>query len=315
MNNYNSYSQNPFQGYRQRNWKYYLQNFLHQDSAINKLIIINIAVFLIEWIIEIFLNLSGFLFARPTLKAEGVDWILNLLACPASFDTLIRRPWTLITSLFLHVNFGHIFFNMLMLLMTGRIFRSYLSDKQLWITYFLGGICGNLLYMLSYNIFPVFSPVMDQSVALGASGSIMAIMAAITAYRPNHTISLLFIGEVKLKWITLIFVIIDLLSIDGDNPGGHIAHLGGVIYGFISVLFYMKKIQWGFRKKNTQRKKKYATASNFEYDKRPETDEQYNARKADHQAKIDAILDKISKNGYDSLSKEEKDFLFFASKK
>ena len=140
-------------------------------------------------------------------------------------------------------------------------------------------------------------------------------MAAITAQQPNHTLSLLFIGNVKLKWLTCFFIIIDIINIDNGNPGGHLAHLGGVIYGFLSMIFFKKETQFKFRKKKRERKQKYATASNFEYNKRPESDEQYNARKVEEKAKIDAILDKISKNGYDSLTKEEKDFLFFSSKK
>lgn len=315
MNNFYNYQYNPFQSNTQRNWKYYLQNFIQNKSAINKLILINIAVFLVEWIVEIILNLSGFLFSLPNLKENGVEWIIHYFGCPASFETLLFRPWALITSLFLHIDFFHILFNMLMLSVMGKIFCSYLSEKHLWITYIVGGIFGNLFYMVSYNLFPAFQGVISASYAIGASGAIMAIMAAITAQQPNHTLSLLFIGNVKLKWLTCFFIIIDIINIDNGNPGGHLAHLGGVIYGFLSMIFLKKGTQFKFRKRKRERKQKYATASNFEYNKRPESDEQYNARKVEEKAKIDAILDKISKNGYDSLTKEEKDFLFFSSKK
>lgn len=315
MNNFYNYQYNPFQNNPQRNWKYYLQNFIQSKSAINKLIFINIAVFLVEWIVEIILNLSGYLFSLPNLKESGVEWIIHYLGCPASFETLLFRPWTLVTSLFLHINFFHIFFNMLMLSVMGKIFCSHLSEKHLWITYLVGGVFGNLFYMASYNLFPAFQGVISASYAIGASGAIMAIMAAITAHQPNRTLSLLFIGNIKLKWLTCFFIIIDIISIDNGNPGGHLAHLGGVIYGFLSIIGFKRGNQFNFRKRKSERKQKFATASNFEYNKRPESDEQYNARKVEKEAKIDAILDKISQNGYDSLTKEEKDFLFFASKK
>lgn len=306
-----------FRNYEQRNWRETLRGLFYDGSALTRLLLINIAVFLVEWMVECVLSLSGFLFQIPTLKEDGVEWIFNFFACPASFETLLYRPWTLVTSLFLHTNFSHIFFNMLMLLVMGRIFSSYLSDKKLWVTYFLGGISGNLLYMLSYNFFPVFQSVVDNSMALGASGSIMAIMAAITVYRPQHRVSLIFIGSVSMKMLMLVFVIIDILSIDGSNSGGHIAHLGGVLYGVVAALWFLYegkfRIKWG--KSSGEKRKKYATASNFEYNKRPETDEEYNMRKKQQEEYLDFILDKISKNGYPSLTEEEKDFLFHYNKR
>lgn len=312
------YGPNPFMGQNiSYSFKDNLRRFVTSKSALNQLILINLIVFLVEWIAEILLSITGFLFKLdPMFKEDCVARFMQFLACPASGSALLHRPWTIVTSLFFHLDFWHIFFNMLMLFVTGKIFLSYLSNRQMWITYFIGGICGNLLYIASFNYFPAFASVVDDSLALGASGSIMAIMAAITVYKPNHQLRLLLIGSVKLMWVTIIFLAIDLLSIPKENAGGHLAHLGGAIYGALSVLFYLKNInlfkKWFHRK---PKKKKYATATNFSYSYRPVSDEEINAKKAETQKKIDAILDKISKNGYDSLSKEEKDFLFFESKK
>jgi len=144
--------------------------------------------------------------------------------------------------------------------------------------------------------------------AFGASGSIMAILAAITVYKPQYNLQIVFLGPIKLKWITIIFIVIDLLSISKSNAGGHIAHLGGVLYGATYMFFSMKNNIYQSTKK---KKKKYCTS----YDTRPLSDEEYNAKKKAENDRIDAILDKISKNGYDALTAEEKEFLFSKSRK
>jgi membrane associated rhomboid family serine protease len=211
----------------------------------------------------------------------------------------------------MHANFWHLFMNMLMLYITGQIFLQYLDRKKLIRTYFLGGIAGNILYMLAYQSFPVFAENLPVSYAVGASGSIMAIMAAITFYRPQHELNLILIGRVKLFWIMIVFIVLDIINIPNGNAGGHIAHLGGVFYGFASQYFYRSYTTH----KRPKKAKKQKFATSYDYSQRPVSDEEYNAQKLKEQQHIDTILDKISKNGYDALSKEEKDFLFHYSKK
>jgi membrane associated rhomboid family serine protease len=307
----NYYNQQPPFTFTKINWKQFLKGYFALTSMVNKLILINVGVYLIYLIFKLVVGLSGFLFQQPEWSAF-VPKVVQWLSCPASIDTLLLQPWSLITSIFLHVGFWHILFNMIMLSVVGGLFRTFLNEKKLLITYIFGGIFGNLLYIASYNYFPVFSNSLEMgSFAMGASGAIMAIMAAITAYKPNYKINLLFIGPVKLLWVTLVFVFIDLLSIEGSNAGGHLAHLGGVVYGAISILIYTK-VNFNFLKikKKDKKKPKFATSTNYSYNERPVSDEEYNARKVENDKKIDTILDKISKNGYESLSKEEKEFLF-----
>ncbi len=304
------YQQSPF-NLSKPNWKQLLKYYLSFSSILNKLIMINVIIYLLFVVIKLFVGITGFLFQEPYFTSFVSKKIILYLSCPASFEALLIRPWTIITSIFFHEKFWHILFNMIMLSVVGGIFRQYLKEKHLLITYIIGGIVGNLAYILSYNFFPVFDIAVSQSIAMGASGGIMAILAAITVYRPNHKLNLLFIGPVKLIWITIFFFIIDFISIPNGNAGGHIAHMGGALYGALSVLFYVK---FGFKfpnfKKSEKKKVKYATATNYSYHEKPLSDEEYNARKVQNQKRIDIILDKISQNGYESLSKEEKEFLF-----
>lgn len=304
------FRQSPFQR-EPLSFKDFLKHYFKWSSRLTQLIAINIGVFVVILLLKAIFGLIGFLFEIPGLSGFVSQHIVHFFSCPASFSALLFRPWGIFTSLFMHESFWHIFFNMLMLYVIGSQFRLFLNNKQLLITYICGGIFGNLVYMVAYNLFPVFQPVVDSSVAIGASGSIMAIMALISIYRPNHRIRLILLGDVKLIWITLFFVLVDFLSIPKGNAGGHIAHLGGVIYGFFIAPAYYKKAHL-FRKPKRKKKQrmKYATSRNYQPHSRPETDEEFNQRRAENEKKIDIILDKISKHGYDALSKEEKEFLF-----
>jgi hypothetical protein len=169
--------------------------------------------------------------------------------------------------------------------------------------------------MAAYNFFPAFVEVLPNAYALGASGSIMAILAAITVYKPNHSLNIIFLGQIALKWIMLIFLVIDLLNIPKGNAGGHIAHLGGALfgagYGLFIIGFQGRNFGKKTRKKRAKKQKFTTSYQNFSEPVRHISDEEYNARKTQQQKKIDVILDKISKSGYEALSKEEKEFLFY----
>jgi membrane associated rhomboid family serine protease len=280
------------------------QSFKH-SNAMFKLIYINLAVFLIINIIYVFL----FLFGLKSVEVGLIKW----LAVPAFLPNLATRPWTIFTYMFTHENFLHILFNMLTLYWFSVIFLNYFDEKKLLNLYILGGIAGALFYILSFNLFPVFQTSLPVSVALGASASVLTIMIAISVFVPNNSVYIILVGPVKLKYIAIFFIFLDVLSIPVDNAGGHIAHLGGAFFGwlFASQIKSGRDItKWfgnimdalfSFLKPREKIKVSY---------RRPSDEIEYNSQKLERQSEIDRILDKISKGGYESLSKEEKDILF-----
>ena len=198
-----------------------LKEAFRRGNVYIQLIFINVGVFVITTLIGILLQL----FNR---SAAG---IFELLALPASFTRFAWQPWSIFTYMFMHAGFLHILFNMLWLYWFGALFLYFFSGKHLRGLYIVGGICGGLLYMISYNVFPYFRPMTAYSTMVGASASVLAIVVA-TAYRePNYPVRLLFFGNVRLKYLALIVVLTDLLFITSSNAGGHIAHLGGALAG------------------------------------------------------------------------------------
>ncbi len=163
--------------------------------------------------------------------------------------------------------------------------------------------------MLSYNYFPAFQDLIQNAYALGASGAIMALLFAATVKTPKHEIRLFLLGRMQLLWLSVLFVAIDVLTIPYGNAGGHIAHIGGAFAGIAFAVILHSNI---FAKKTKLRtkRKKYTVSSNYKSAGRPMSDEEYNAQKVTKEKMVDAILDKISKNGYEALSKSEKEFLF-----
>jgi len=279
-------------------------------SNLTRLIYINIVVFFLITLVAVI----GFLLNNPEISVKALD----LFSVPASFNALLARPWTLITYMFTHKDIWHILFNMLWLYWFGRIFLEYLDERKLVAVYLLGGISGALVYILSFNIFPAFTGVVADSVAIGASASVMAIVIAIAAYVPDYTVQLFLFGRIKIKYMALaIFVMTSIMDFS-VNSGGKLAHIGGAFFGYFYIinLRHGHDIGKGFngiidffvtifkpRKKLKVTHKKVAT----EYE--------YNKIKTDHQKRINNILDKVSKGGYDSLTKEEKETLFKESQK
>lgn len=266
---------------------------------LTRLTYINLGIFLAYNLIRAIL----FIFGHQIGNAYAY-----LLAVPADFNSLIHRPWTLLTYMFFHEGFIHILFNMLWLYWFGKLFLQFMSQKQLLWVYLLGGLSGAFLFILAYNLLPAFSPI--GAVALGASASVMAVVIAVATLRPNFEIYLLFIGAIKLKYLAIATILIDIISIPVSNAGGHIAHIGGALWGFIFARMLLKgtDITAPFSSLNLNLKRK---KSKLKVERgRPETDWEYLSRKKSEQVEIDAILDKISKSGYNSLSKDEKDSLF-----
>ena len=241
---------------------------------------------------------------------------------PADLGKLIVKPWTLVTYMFLHFNFWHILFNLIWFYLFGRIFLLYLNEKQLFSTYLLGGLSGAALFILAYNIFPGLSQNVANSEMLGASAAIMAIGMSISFYAPNYTVYLILLGPVKLKYIAIFFIVTDIIQIASYNAGGHIAHLGGVLYALLYVRFLrqgrdlgkgINRLVDGIVATFKPRKSKLRVT--YKGNARNLDDFEYNEQKALEQKEIDRILDKIARSGYDSLSKKEKEILFRMSNK
>jgi membrane associated rhomboid family serine protease len=279
-------------------------------SGLTRLIYLNVAVFLLITVGSII----GYLLNNQTISTN----ILNWFSVPSSFKAFLSRPWTLITYMFTHKDILHILFNMLWLYWFGTIFLEYLDQKKLVAVYLLGGICGAVVYIISFNIFPAFDQVVSESVAIGASASVLAIVVAIAAYVPDYSVNLFLIGRIKIKWVALaIFVLTSVMDFS-VNSGGKLAHIGGAVFGYIYTVSLrrghdpgkgLNKILDFFATIFKPRKKLRVTY------KKKKTDYEYNKARSDHQEQINKILDKISKGGYDCLTKEEKDLLFRESQK
>ena len=274
------------------------------SNVLKWLLIVNVGI----WIMVAFANLFLWLYKSP-----GTNLLVRWLSVPADWTELIRRPWTVITYMFLHERFWHLFFNVWMLWFGGMIFTRFLSGRQLAWTYGLGGLMGAIFFVAAYNIFPVFETMKYSAVALGASASVLAILVAAATYKPDYGLRLFLFGQLKFKWLAIIFVVIDLLSISAENPGGHIAHLGGALFGFVYGLLLRKDftLKGLFAHKPSGPKMEYTPYEEIHDEPQmPRSDEEYNQQKAEKERDVDAILDKIAKSGYGSLTPEEKEFLF-----
>lgn len=267
-------------------------------GVVEKLIYVNLAVFLLVFITNTF----SFLFQSKT------NFIVEWFALPANFNDFITKPWTLITYGFLHTSFLHILLNLIALFYVGYLFQQYFTTKQLLSFYLLGTVFGGIIFITSYNFFPALQNVAHNSVLLGASAGISAIFIGIATYMPNYELKFPLIGFVKLWVLACIWVAIDIIQIPAGNAGGHLAHIGGALFGFFYVrsasnkeLYIFESIKKFFAKKEPKLKTVYKSGN-----KTPKK----SANKTQNQQDIDAILDKISKSGYDTLSKSEKEFLF-----
>lgn len=276
-------------------------------SIAEKLIAINVAVFIVVNLLNFFLKLGG------DNIVEKWFWL------PEDFFDFLKQPWSIVTYSFLHGGIRHIFFNMLLLYFSGRILLNLFGPKRFLNVYFLGVIIGGLVFLLSYNVFPVFAG--SRNILLGASAGVMAVLIFVATYIPNREIRLIFFN-VKLWHIALFFILMDLIQIPTSNPGGHLAHLGGALLGYTYArqLTKGRDIGEGFSKlmdglANLFRKKEKKPPLKTVYrNQKRNVRSTPNYDKENHQRKVDVILDKISKSGYESLSKAEKDFLFKAGK-
>jgi membrane associated rhomboid family serine protease len=287
------------------------------NPALSLLIFVNVGF----WFFLALVKLGGFL-SEPAGSGGDLIWlnsVLQWVSVPAYIPNLLLKPWTIFTYMFVQEGLWHLFFNMIWLFWFGKIFIEFMPGNKIYIIYLIGGISGALTFILAYNFFPVFQDTIQLSTTIGASASVLAITIATAVLVPDYTVNLLFVGSVKIKYIALFTVILDVLMIRSGNAGGHFAHIGGAVSGALFIMFIRKDIakRLGLLKiiallsdpfKRKPMRKVYSKG-------KPLSDEEYNRQKVLKQQKIDHILDKISRSGYSSLSAEEKDILFNSSKK
>ena len=300
----------------------YRNNFLNEfkniwtkpDNGLIQIIVINVLVFVLINLFRVILTLTG--------NTGAYVWIVENLALPSDFQTFILKPWTLVTYFFTHEGFFHILFNMLFLYWFGKIVHDLLGNNKLINLYVLGGIIGGISYMLAYNLIPFYHDRVNQSILIGASAGVFAVVVGAATYFPNYSLFLLFLGPIRIKYIAIFYVLLSFFRIDGTNAGGDLAHLGGAAIGFLYILQLKKGNDIGqpitqfivWVKKLFSPKPKIRVSYK---NTRTHSEKKAPPPKKDKvsQDEIDLILDKISQGGYESLTKEEKQKLFDASRK
>ena len=286
-----------------------------QGDYLTRLLYLNISVFLLSALTNAFTSLfTGNFGLIPNLADD-------LLALPSDPLRLLLRPWTILTYMFTHFGFRHILFNMIVLYFSGKILMEYLGEKRMLALYIYGGIGGGLLYIILYNL----SPILGQGSMVGASAGCIAVLVAGALYMPQMPVRLWGIFEIKYWMLAAGIVTLDVLNLTGSNAGGHIAHLGGAIVAFFFIRSMRQGHEWNvylfqiidavrnmlFRPKSKKKRRGFSFGESsyvkYEEVKKPKGS---SSKSSQDTAKMDAILDKIKEKGYDSLSKEEKAYLF-----
>jgi membrane associated rhomboid family serine protease len=268
------------------------------------LLIINLSVFLVYSLSNLALFLVG---------NGGGRQIIEYVGMPSHFDLLLSRPWTVVTYMFVHFDFFHVLFNLLVLFWTGRILSDQVSQKKLTATYLLGGLFGGTAFFLITNLIPALQSTAGPTYLIGASAGVLSIMVAAAMVAPEHPVHLLLFGEINLKYVAIGLVVLYLISIPNGNSGGHIAHLGGALAGYTYIKLLRSGVNMGGWieylleiPKNISTKGKIKVVHSSKHPTRNSS----KSHNKDQQAVIDSILDKISRSGYDSLTKSERETLF-----
>ncbi|MGL1887796.1 MAG: rhomboid family intramembrane serine protease [Reichenbachiella sp.] len=291
------------------------------NNALPQIILINLIIFLALAILNVFGKISGL----DTIS----DFIYDQFSIPPIFGDFIFRPWTIITYAFSHSlhSIFHILFNMLVLYWFGKLIVEYLGNQKLINLYVMGALAGGVLYLLVYNLIPYYIERSNFDGMVGASAAVYAITVAAATLLPNYTFQLMFIGPVKIKYIAGFYIAISFLGMVGSNAGGNIAHLGGAAMGYFYITQLQSGTDWGkwinsvmtfFKSFFTKQSKIKVTHKKTKTSSKRTSSSSSKASTATNiadQAEVDSILDKISQSGYESLSTEEKQKLFNASKK
>ncbi len=297
-----------------------LKQTFRSGNMISKLILVNVAAYIIINLIFVFdfqngENLNSF-----------YETVKNTLSLPSSFPRLIKQPWAIISHMFLHVGFWHLLWNMLLLYWFGQIVGDFIGDDKILPLYIMSGLFGGLVYMLHDLYLP--GGTGGAAYAMGASAAVMAVIWTAAMLSPDYRMNLLLIGPVKLKYIALGLLFMDLVGSAGNlNQGGHFAHIGGALFGIFYVYLlrsgtditaaFTEKTSRSFTKTPRKPKVKKTSRSKFKvvHNSAQKDTEEKSKAAFSQQGELDRILDKINSSGYDALSAEEKDFLYRASKK
>jgi membrane associated rhomboid family serine protease len=285
-------------------------SFLPRYGAVAQILLVNMGIFLGLGFIGTFFFLMG---QWGTFKD-----LFQYLTLPAELGQLLFQPWTLLSYAFVHfpLDVLHIVFNMLALFWFGMIFRMYIGNQHVWPTFIAGSLGGAVVFLLAYNVFPVFNTAVNGTFLRGASAGVNAIIVATAMAAPNYVMYLMFFGPVRIKWIALVYVLLDVVFVASSNSGGHIAHLGGALMGYI----YFSALQNGhdgsapfsalagvFRRRSSK------SRSNLRVVYQQTAPSSSNPTGKPTQSEIDRILDKIKAVGYEKLTQEEKQTLLRAS--
>ena len=289
------------------NFQDQLRYRLQQLNEAEKLILINVICF----VLPLFLKTLFYLFNIPS------NVLIGWFELSAEWSDLLFKPWTIFTYSFMHSGFFHLFWNMYLLYFASRLFLNLFSPRTFFNVYFLGVLLGGLTFMLSYSVFPAFqyaSPIM-----VGASAGVMAVLIFMATYSPDLEVRIIFFN-VKLRYLGIAFVLLDVIQIPYGNAGGHLAHLGGAALGYLYVKRLDQGVDIGLPFENFTNRvlnlfKKQSKLKTVHKRKASSNSKNKVTTQEVDQSKIDSILDKISKSGYDSLTQKEKDFLFQAGKK
>lgn len=293
------------------------REFSKSENALVKIILINTVVFLTLLLVKVISTLSQ--------APEAYGWLIDMIRLPAEPHEFLYKPWTLVTYFFAHEDIFHILFNLLFFYWFGRLVVEYLGARRLVALYLLGGIAGGLAYMLIYNLLPYFQADVAGSRMLGASAAAFSVAVGASTLLPNYTFHLLFLGPIRIKYIAFFYIVLSLAQSIGPNAGGNLAHLGGAVIGYLFIKLlqngtdigkpvYAVMEVWGrlFKKRPPMRvtyREKQVYKSTTVYS----TSSATSSIETPGQDEIDTILDKISRSGYESLTKEEKQKLFRAS--
>ena len=282
-------------------------SFRKKDNSLNQIIFLNVIVFLVVLTTNVILTLAS----QKHVYKEALLW----LTLPADIPTFLSRPWTLVTYFFLHEDPFHILFNLLTLYWFGQIIGDLIGSKRITSLYVLGGLMGGIFFLVAYNTIPYLESRAPTSVLLGASAGTNAIVMAAATLVPDYTMFLLFFGAVRLKYIALACIAISMVQITSVNVGGGIAHMGGILIGYLFILQLRKGKDWGkpVNNLNTFVQNLVKKDSNMKVSYKNTGKGKTKNGNQPSQEEIDVILDKISQSGYESLSKEEKQKLFHAS--
>lgn len=281
-----------------------IKSQFNYGNMMTRIILVNLFVLILVNLIKVFTPPSSTFFSD----------LIQYIALPGSGFTWFLRPWTLLTHMFTHEGLWHFAWNMLMFYWFGRIVGDLIGDRKVLPLYLIGGLAGGVFYLLWVQLSG------HSGYALGASGAVMCFVMAAAFLAPDYYMHLLFIGPVRLKYVAVGIIIIDILFNSTSNPGGTSAHIGGAVMGGIYVALLQRGLdltgpfqRWIYGRPKQERRKKEAPMTVVFNRKRPERSVPEPSE--DVQERIDEILDKINATGYDSLTKDEKEFLYQASKK